>query len=191
MDTVIGNFCTLKNVLFTFLWRKSNLFLAFILPDKTSNDITETFKKIKESLGYELFHKYFAILLTDGTEFSNPDFIENNDPDVIRSNVFYCDPRHSEQKSKTEVAHEYIRRYLPKSKSFNDYLQDDINLMINNINNTPRKSLEDNIFNKNDNTPYKLHKNTTDDKFFNIFNLYYIKPTSVVLNKSIFLKKEK
>ena len=191
MDTVIGNVGTLENVLLTLLWRKSNLLLAFKLTDKTSNAVTEIFKKIKQELGYELFHKYFAIVLTDnGTEFSNPDFIEDNGPDVKRSNVFYCDPRHSEQKGKLEVAHEYIRRYLPKGKSFNDYSQEDINLMINNINNTPRKSLEDNIFNKKDNTPYKLHKNTTDDKFFDTFNLYYIKPTSVILNKSIFNKKD-
>lgn len=173
-----------EHVLLTLLWRKSKLLLAFKLKHKTSDYVTEVFEKIKQKLGMELFHRYFPIILTDnGSEFSNPYDIENNGPDVIDSKVFYCDPRASQQKGSIEVAHEYIRRFISKGISLNDYTQNDINLMINHINNTPRKSLDDKLSN---NTPFYLQKTITEDIFFNTFKLYYIKPTEVILNKTIF-----
>ena len=184
MDTVEGIKGQNEHVLLTLLWRKSKLLLAFKLKHKTSDCVTEVFEKIKQKLGMELFHRYFPIILTDnGSEFSNPYDIENNGPDVIGSKVFYCDPRASQQKGSIEVAHEYIRRFIPKGISLNNYTQNDINLIINHINNTPRKILDDKHGN---NTPFYLQKTITEDIFFNTFKLYYIKPTEVILNKTIF-----
>ena len=136
----------------------------------------------------ELFHRYFAVILTDnGSEFSNPYDIENNGPDVLKSHVFYCDPKQSQQKGKIEVTHEYIRKYIPKGISFNNYNQDDIDLMINHINSTPREKIYKEYGDLYD-TPYKLHKTIAEAKFFDTFDLYFIDSKDVILNKKIFKK---
>ena len=188
MDTVIGAIGQDESVLLTLLWRSSNLLIAIKLNHKTSDEVTKAFEIIKEELGMELFHRYFAIILTDnGSEFSNPYDIENNGPDVLKSNVFYCDPKQSQQKGKIEVTHEYIRKYIPKGISFNDYTQDDIDLMINHINSTPRKKIYKEYGGLYD-TPYTLHKTIAEAKFFDTFDLYFINSKDVILNKKIFKK---
>lgn len=68
-----------------------------------------------------MFYDLFKCILTDnGSEFSNPEYIEDNGSEVLRTHVFYCDPKQSQQKGKIEVCHEFIRRYIPKGNSFAD-----------------------------------------------------------------------
>ena len=117
--------------------------LVFKLDNKTSENVSKFFSYLKELLGYETFHTLFPIILTDnGTEFSKPDDIEFNGKHVYKTKLFYCDPGKSGQKGKIENNHEYIRRFIPKGNSFNEFTQDDINLMMNHINSVKRDSLE-------------------------------------------------
>ena len=72
MDTVLssrdGDKCLL-----TFLFRKSNFMLAFLLNNKSAEEVKKSFELIKKTLGLELFKRYFQCILTDnGTEFANP-----------------------------------------------------------------------------------------------------------------------
>lgn len=187
MDTVEGIKGENESVLLTLFWRRSKLLLAIKLDHKTSECVSREFERIKSKLGYELFHRLFAIILTDnGSEFSNPDIIEFNGNDVFKSRIFYCDARASQQKGSIEVAHEYIRRFIPKGISFNNYTQDDIDLMINHINNTVRKSLEKEGYYKELNTPYKLHRELMGKELLNLFNLYYIDSKKVILKSKLF-----
>lgn len=55
--------------------------------------------------------------------------------------LFYCDLGVLGQKGKNENNHKYIRRYIPKKISFNDYTQDEINVIVNHINSVKRDSL--------------------------------------------------
>ena len=119
----------------------------------------------KELLGYETFHTLFPIILTDnGIEFSKPAVIEDNGHHVYKTKLFYCDPGASNQKGKIENNHEYIRRFIPKGKSFDDYNQEDINLMLNHINSVKRDSLE------GDN-PYNLMKDFLSEKIIEYFDI--------------------
>lgn len=187
MDTVEGK--KGESVLLTLLWRHSNFLLAIKLENKDSENVTKAFTKLKIDLGNELFHRYFPIILTDnGSEFSDPDSIEYNESDVYKSHVFYCDPKQSQQKGKIEVTHEYIRRFIPKGESFDSYSQEDINLIINQINNTPREMLEKS--NKLYDTPYKIQRELFEESTFKYFNQFYIKSKNIILNKSIFNKKK-
>ena len=56
--------------------------------------------------------------------------------------LYYCDPRHSEQKGEIEKNHEYIRYVLPSGTSFDDLTQEKVDLLMNHINNTARPSLK-------------------------------------------------
>ena len=95
-------------------------------------------------LGGQDFRKLFPVILTDnGSEFSNPKCIENG-PDgkgFQRTRIYYCNPSAPYQKAEIEVGHEFIRRILPKGRSFDELTQGDIELMMNHINSYRRRKL--------------------------------------------------
>lgn len=140
MDTVEG----MKGgrVLLTFLFRNSRLMLAFLLYEKTQKEVLRVFNMLEYELGNELFEKTFPIILTDnGTEFGDPLSLEFNEEGIVRTRIFYCNPRASYQKGMLEKNHEFIRYVLPKGTSFDKLFQTDINRMINHINSLTRESL--------------------------------------------------
>lgn len=183
MDTVEG--IKGESVLLTLLWRQANFMLAFKLESKEASEVSKFFLYLKELLGYEKFHTLFPIILTDnGTEFSNVNDIEFNGHHVFKTKLFFCDPGHSEQKGKIENNHEYIRRFIPKGESFNEYTQDDINIMLNHINSVKRDSLQ------NDN-PYTLMKDFLPNEIIELFDIKEIKQEDIVLKKKLFNYKKK
>lgn len=174
-----------ESVLLTLLFTQSNFLLAFKMEEKTSENVSKVFDYLKDELGYVLFYEMFPVILTDnGSEFKNPDYIENNGTCVPKTKVFYCDPRASQQKGSIEVTHEYIRRFIPKGKSFNNLTQEDITLMINHINSTPREKYKGC-------TPYEVLELFTSNNFFEKLNLKKIFPTSVILKSSLFIHNKK
>ena len=180
MDTVEG--IKGHSVLLTFNFVPFNFMIAFKIKNQTTAEVNKKIKELKEILGYELFHKLFPIILTDnGKEFKRPDEIEDNGPDVIKTKVFYCDSRRSDQKGSCEVTHEYIRRYIEQGVDFDNYSDEDILTMMNHINNTKRKKL-------NGESPFSLMTEKFGYTNINKLGIQYIKPENIVLNPSIFKK---
>lgn len=185
MDTVEGVKGHDESVLLTLLWRQANFMLAFKLDSKTSDNVSSLFLYLKELLGYETFHTLFPIILTDnGTEFSKPDVIEYNGNHVYKTKLFYCDPGKSGQKGKIENNHEYIRRFIQKGNSFNEFTQDDINLMMNHINSVKRDSLE------GDN-PYTLMKDFLPKEIVELLDIEEIEQKNIILKDKLFDYKKK
>lgn len=183
MDTVEG--VKGESVLLTLLWRQSNFMLAYKLDNKDSDSVSTFFTYLKGLLGYEIFHTLFPIILTDnGVEFSKPDIIEDNGHHVYKTKLFYCDPGESGQKGKIEVNHEYIRRFIPKGISFDNYTQDDINLMINHINSVKRDSLSGC-------NPYYLIKEFLSKEIINLFDIEEINQKDIILKTKLFNCKNK
>ncbi len=183
MDTVEG--VKGESLLLTLLWRQSNFMLAVKIENKESDTVNAFFSYLKGYLGYEKFHELFPIILTDnGVEISKPDDIEFNGYHVYKTKVFYCDPGHSEQKGKIENNHEYIRRFIPKGISFDNYNQDDINLMINHINSVKRDSLSGN-------SPYELMINFLPKEIQDLFDIEEIKQNEIILKNKLFNYKKK
>ena len=141
MDTVEG--VKGGKVLHTIYWRKEKLMLAFLLENKAMQGPVATFDGLEERLGKESFRELFPVVLTDnGPEFADPDLFENSPDGTRRMKLFYCDPRHSEQKGEIEKNHEYIRYILPSGTSFDDLTQEKVDLMMSHINSTARQSLQ-------------------------------------------------
>ena len=183
MDTVEG--IKGESLLLTLLWRNSNFMLAYKIENKEADTVNNFFKFLKERLGYETFHELFPIILTDnGVEFSKPDEIEFNGHHVYKTKIFYCDPGHSEQKGKIENNHEYIRRFIPKGVSFDDYKQGDIDLMMNHINSVKRDSLHGS-------NPYELMEIFLPQEIIDIFDIEEIKQEEIILKKKLFNKKKR
>lgn len=182
MDTVEGIKGEDQSVLLTLLFTTSNFLMAFKMKHKTIECVNEVFDYLKCALEIDLFYELFSVILTDnGSEFYDPEHIEKNIYGEKESKVFYCDPNRSDQKAKIEVTHEFIRRYIPKGHSFNDYSQQDIDIMINNINAVVR-NIHSGL------SAYDIQILLTNSEFLELLGYYYITPKDVILNKSLFKK---
>jgi transposase, IS30 family len=142
MDSVIGRIG--GKVLLTIMFKSCDLMLAFIRDRNTSQSVIDVFNSMYEVLGADSFKALFPIILTDnGSEFSNPKALEYDALGNRRTRLYYCDPCASFQKPNVELNHEFIRKILPKGKSFDDLIQDDISLMMSHINSYSREKLND------------------------------------------------
>lgn len=170
-------------VMLTLLWRKSNFMLIYIMDKQTMLCVEEVFNSLKKILNDEVFKKLFEVILTDnGSEFFNPLSIEvNNNTGEKVSNLFYCDPGDTNQKSSLEKNHQFIRYILPKGSSFNTLTQQDCFNIANNINNLNRDSL-------NNRTPYEAQLFITDENILSLLNMKYIHHDDVNLSTSIIEK---
>ena len=178
MDTVEG--IKGHSVLLTLNFIPFNFMIAYKLKSQTISEVTEQINKLKETLGYELFHRIFPVILTDnGKEFKRPDLIEDNGPDVVKTKIFYCDSRRSDQKGSIEVTHEYIRRFIEQGTDFDTYSDEDILLMMNHINNTKREKL-------NGKTPFELMEEKIAKENMKKLGFYFIPSKDILLKPSLF-----
>lgn len=142
MDTVKGG--TSGKVLLTLHFVSCGFMLAILREANTSKSVIHAINQLNKILGREKFKEMFPILLTDnGCEFSNPMRIEADLNGEMRTRVFYCDRNRPDQKGSIEVAHEFIRRIIPRGQSLEPYTQEDIDLMMSHINSYGRKRLND------------------------------------------------
>ena len=175
LDTVIGRISNDK-VLLTIYLVETHFMLMFLIDKKTSENVSNVFRNLKNVLGIDLYRKVFRIILTDnGVEFYNPYEMEYNyDSQKKVSNVFYCKPYSSWQKHELELNHRYIRYVFPKKYDFDTLNESSVKRLQDNINCIPRKSI-------NGNTPYNL----TKEKFPELIkrlDCQYIKPDDVDLS---------
>ncbi len=142
VDSVIGRVG--GKVLLTLMFTSCDFMLAFLRERNTSQSVIDVFDMLFTLLGAVTFKSMFPLLLADnGSEFSNPLKLEFDSDGNRRTRVFYCDPNASFQKPHVELNHEFIRRILPKGRSFDNLAQNDINLMMSHINSYARKKLGD------------------------------------------------
>lgn len=141
MDTVHSSRES-KRVILTFFLTREKLFLAFIMNRCTKGAVKLIFNKLEHQLGIYDFLTLFSTILTDrGSEFGDPDALENGMDGVHRSDIYYCDPMRSGQKGGIEQAHTMLRMILPKGTSFEFLTQWDLRTIVDHINSTPREIL--------------------------------------------------
>ena len=131
-----------KRVILTFFLTREKLFLAFVMNRCTKGAVKLVFNKLEHQLGTKDFFTLFNTVLTDrGSEFGDPESLENGINGIMRSNIYYCDPMRSGQKGGIEQAHTMLRMILPKKSSFEYLTQWDLRTIVNHINSTPREIL--------------------------------------------------
>ena len=182
MDTVIGCEGSHK-VLLTLHFNPFEFMMAYIMDSKEADNVKAVFDHIEDSIGDILFNKVFSLILTDrGGEFQRPDELEVDSDGVIRTSIYYCDPMCSWQKPHCEKNHQYIRRICPKGSTFDEFTQDDIDLMMSHINSTPRESL-------GGKTPLELALMMLPREFMDRFNLKRIPSDNVTLTPKLLKQK--
>ena len=166
----------------TLAFKNINLQLAFIKDNNTAKETQKLFDYLYGTLGRKTYLKLFGVILFDnGSEFSNPLSIEFDKDGNRRSYVFYCDPKHSEQKGSCEKNHEEIRKIIPKGTSMDDFTQDDINLVMSHVNSYIRKKL-------NDISPYDIFSSVFGNDILPKLGITRIPLEDVILKPSL-LKK--
>ena len=181
MDTVEGR--KGGKVILTIFLRTYHLQLMFLRDSKTAAEVTAAYASLRKALGPVEFSWMFDVVLTDrGTEFTDPAAIEF-DPLTGEQlcRVFYCDPQQTNQKSRCERNHEFIRYILPKGHSFDDLTQDDVTLVMNHINSLPRASL-------NAKSPYQLFETVCGKETAAKLGLKYIPLEELCLTPELIKK---
>jgi IS30 family transposase len=139
MDTVEGK--KGGKVILTLLFNNCNLQLGFLRERNDAASVSKVFEKLRDILEANEFAALFPVLLADrGTEFSDPKKIEiDSGTGEAQSRLFYCDPQNTNQKSRCEKNHEFIRYVMPKGVSLDNLTQDDVNIIMNHINSYGRE----------------------------------------------------
>ena len=180
MDTVEG--VKGGKVLLTIHFVNVDFMIAFIRDSNDSQSVIDIIEKLYLEIRPDRFLELFPLLLVDrGSEFTNPDRIEFDGQGNRRTNLFYCDPSSPHQRGSNEGAHTFIRRFVPKGKSFDKYTQEDIILMMNHINSHARKKLGDKC-------AYDAFEFLYGKEILDLLGAKKIEPNEVTLNKSIFKK---
>ena len=178
MDTVHSSRESRKTRL-TFFFPKEKLFLAFLMNRCTKGSVRLVFNHLERRLGTHEFLSVFECLLTDrGSEFGDPETLETGVAGIRRTSIYYCDPMRSGQKGGVENAHTMLRMVLPKGTSFAYLTQWDVNLIVNHINSTPRKSLDGK-------TPYDAALESFGEATLKAFQLKRISPDEVHLTPKL------
>lgn len=129
----------------TFKFVRAGILFAIYQEERTAAAMKQGIDLLEDVLGQDIFRKYVHVLLTDrGTEFSNPDDMENSSNSTRRTRVFFCDPMQSGQKGTLENSHSVLRYILPKEVDL--YAlgltgQDKLNLALSHINSAPVETL--------------------------------------------------
>lgn len=177
LDTVEG--LKGKDAVMSLLHTKSNLQLYFKISSICQSEIIRVFNFIKSLLGDDLFKEIFECILTDnGKEFKDPlSIVTNDDTGEVLTELFYCEPRRSDQKGKCEKNHEHFRVFIPKGIDITPYKDSDINYISFHVNNYPRKSL-------GYKTPIEVYKALgLNEKTFDLNNLHELELNKVKIKR--------
>ena len=182
MDSVEGT--RGGKVLLTIHFVKAECMLAYLRDSNDSQSVIDIFDKLYLELRPDIFTTLMPVLLGDnGSEFSNPKALEFDRQENRRTRVFYCDASAPYQKGSAERNHEFIRMFLPKGTSLDEYTQEDISIMMDHINSYSRPGLGNKC-------PYEMMEFLYEEKIIQLLGMKRIPPDEVTLNKSVFKKKE-
>ena len=106
-----------KKVPLTFFLKREKLFLAFLMDHCTKGAICMVFDRMEKKLGtYDFLYLFHTILTDRSYEFGDPVSLENDIHGIERTNIYYCDSMHSDQKGSVKNVHSCSRWYFPKSQ---------------------------------------------------------------------------
>ncbi len=122
MDTVEG--VKGGKVLLTLHFMPQDFMLAFLLERKCAAAVTAVFARIRGLLrkaygekAEEMFMRLFPVILTDnGTEFTDPAGIENDEQGRAQTSLFYCDACQSWQKRTWNATTSCCARCCPRAR---------------------------------------------------------------------------
>lgn len=180
MDTVIGRVG--GKVIMTFNFSFCNFIFGVLLENKTSLEVSNKMNILKTRFkAYDVrFGDVIPLLLTDnGGEFANIWAFINDLEGNFETDLFFCDPYQSSQKARIEKNHTLFRDIVPSGESFDDFTQEDVNLIFSHVNSVKRKAL-------NGKPAYDLFRFTFTEKIADLLGIKSIPAEQVIQSPKLF-----
>ena len=174
MDTVIGRIG--GKVIMTFQFVNVDFMFGLLLDNKTAAEAASKIRALKERLcAYKLkFGEVFPVLLTDnGGEFSDVFAFENGLDEQPETKMFFCDPNAPYQKPHVENNHTLFRGIVETGTSFDDWTQDNVNLIFSHINAVKRKQF-------NGKSSYDMFSFTYSKELSDALGISFVAPKDVI-----------
>ena len=131
VDTIIGK--GHKQAIVSLTERKAKLSLIRTVEQKTASAVGQAVIELLEPLR----DKVITITSDNGKEFANHQQISES----LHADFFFAHPYSSWQRGTNENTNGLIRQYFSKNRNFSTITDEEINLVMEKLNNRPRKSL--------------------------------------------------
>jgi IS30 family transposase len=141
LDTVVSSRGKSKACVATFLERKSRLYLALKMPDRTAHSMEVACGVVASQFPSTAFR---SATVDRGKEFACYASLERH----LQMKVYFADPYSSWQRGSNENGNGLLREFFPKGHDFANVTDEDLAHSIQLINHRPRKCLGWNLLTK-------------------------------------------
>ena len=135
-DTVVGKRAGKDAVVFSLLEKKTENYMAFLIPEKTSEAVMAAMQMLKEEYGNRFAQVFKTITVDNGAEFA--DFAQC---ESWGTEVFFAHPYTSWERPQNERHNGLFRAFVPKGASMQNYSAEYILSAADELNARPRKKL--------------------------------------------------
>lgn len=135
-DTVVGKRAGKEAVVFSLLEKKTETYMAFLIPGKTSEAVMAAMQRLKAEYGDHFAQVFKTITVDNGSEFA--DFAQCED---WGTEVFFAHPYTSWERAQNERHNGLFRAFVPKGASLQNYSAEYILSAADELNARPRKKL--------------------------------------------------
>lgn len=135
-DTVVGKRAGKEAVVFSLLEKKTETYLAFRIPGKTSEAVMNLMNALHDEYGEHFSQVFKTITVDNGSEFADFAQVEN-----WGSKVFFAHPYTSWERPQNERHNGLFRAFVPKGASIEGFADEDILTAADELNGRPRKKL--------------------------------------------------
>lgn len=135
-DTVVGKREGRESVVLSLLEKKTENYLAFRIPGRTSEAVMTAMKRLRDEFGDKFSHVFKTITVDNGSEFA--DFSQT---ETWGSKVYFAHPYSSWERAQNERHNGLFRAFIPKGVSMELFSDEDILMAADKLNGRPRKKL--------------------------------------------------
>lgn len=135
-DTVIGKRGGKESVVLSLLEKKTQIYLAFRIPGKTSEAVLDAMNALHHEYSEHFLQIFKTITVDNGSEFADFAQVEK-----WGTKVFFAHPYTSWERPQNERHNGLFRAFVPKGASIEQYTHEDIRSASDELNGRPRKRL--------------------------------------------------
>ena len=139
IDCVVGKREGKSTCLMTLVERKTRYGITVLIPKKSKKCIVNALKKIKAKFGKYFYDVFKTITADNGCEFKDAIGMSLALKNGKKVKIYFAHAYHSWERGTNENFNKMIRRYYPKGTDFTTITSKELQLIINKINNYPRK----------------------------------------------------
>lgn len=123
-------------VIFTLLEKKTRYYLALKVLGKTADSIQMMMHRLYQESG-EQFRRVFKTITAD----NGPEFAELSQTESLGSRVYFAHPYAASERGRNERHNRILRRFIPKGKFIRLFSENEVLLISNSMNGTPKRIL--------------------------------------------------